>query len=83
MHIVRLLRNVGYSELRQHLAEKLDAVAKGDTILVERRGKVVAKIVPVEQPKKAKKSWHRKIEPIKIKGPPLSETIRQMRDESW
>ena len=75
-----MLLNVAYSELRQHLAENLDAVAKGDTILVERRGKVVAKIVPVGEPKR-EKNWKRKITPIKVDGPSMTEIIRQMRDE--
>ena len=78
-----MLLNVAYSELRQHLAENLDAVAKGNTILVERRGKVVAKIVPVGEPTR-EKSWKRPFTPIKVSGPPMSEIIRQMRDEeSW
>ncbi len=75
-----MLLNVAYSELRQHLAENLDAVAKGDTILIERRGKVVAKIVPVGEPKQ-EKSWKRPFKPIKLKGGgSIEETLRIMRD---
>jgi prevent-host-death family protein len=75
-----MLLNVGYSDLRQHLADNLAKVEKGDTILIERRGKVIAKIVPVGEPKR-QPSWKRKITPIKVDGPPLSEVVRQMRDE--
>lgn len=77
-----MLLNVGFTDLRQELAAKLDLVEKGDTILVERRGKVIAKIIPVNPPKR-EKSWKRKITPIKVDGPSFTEIIRQMRDESW
>lgn len=77
-----MLLNVAYSELRQHLAENLDAVARGDTILVERRGKVVAKIVPVNETKK-QPSWKRKIKPIAIRGGSIAETVDYIRGESW
>ncbi|GEM_PF-2632308 len=77
-----MLLNVAYSELRQHLAENLDAVANGDTILVERRGKVVAKIVPVGEPQK-QPSWKRKIKPMAIQGVSIAETMDYIRSESW
>jgi antitoxin (DNA-binding transcriptional repressor) of toxin-antitoxin stability system len=81
--IVHMLVNVGFTDLRQGLAAKLDLVEKGDTILVERRGKVIAKIVPVIEPKR-QPNWKRKITPMKFSGPSMSDTVRMLRDaEPW
>lgn len=77
-----MLLNVGFTDLRQTLADKLDKVEKGDIILIERRGKVIAKIVPVNESKKVP-SWKRNFTPVKLRGGgTVSETIEQMRSES-
>lgn len=81
-YTVRMLLHVGFTALRQELASKLDQVEKGDTILVERRGKVIAKIVPVDEPKK-QPSWKRKLRPIPWKGGSIQETMDYIRSESW
>ncbi|MCY0899645.1 MAG: type II toxin-antitoxin system prevent-host-death family antitoxin [Firmicutes bacterium] len=40
------MREVGAYEAKTHLAELLDAAEKGETIIVTRRGKPIAKITP-------------------------------------
>lgn len=78
-----MLSSVGYTQLRQNLAENLAKVERGETVLVQRRGKIVAKIVPVAAPPR-EKSWKKPFSPIKVQGSLMAETIRQMRDaESW
>ncbi len=44
------MRDVGAYEAKTHLAEFLDAVEKGETIPVTRRGKPIAKISPYRAP---------------------------------
>lgn len=40
------MRQLGSYEVKTHLAELLEAVEQGDTIIVTRRGKPIAKIEP-------------------------------------
>jgi prevent-host-death family protein len=44
------MREVGADEAQTHLAELLDAAEKGETIIVTRRGKPIAKIAPYRLP---------------------------------
>jgi prevent-host-death family protein len=44
------MREVGAYEAKTHLAELLDAAEKGETIIVTRRGKPIAKIAPYRPP---------------------------------
>ena len=81
-HTVHMPLNIGFTDLRQDLAAKLDLVEKGDTILIERRGKVIAKIVPVDEPKK-QPSWKRKLRPIRLKKSSIAEIMDYNRSEAW
>jgi prevent-host-death family protein len=40
------MREIGAYEARTHLAALLDAVAKGETVVITRRGRPMARIVP-------------------------------------
>jgi prevent-host-death family protein len=44
------VKQVGAYEAKTHLAELLDAAEKGETIIVTRRGKPIAKITPYRPP---------------------------------
>jgi prevent-host-death family protein len=44
------MREVGAYEAKTHLAELLDAAEKGETVIVTRRGKPIAKIAPYRSP---------------------------------
>jgi prevent-host-death family protein len=44
------MREVGAYEAKTHLAELLDAAEQGETIIVTRRGKPIAKIEPYRLP---------------------------------
>jgi prevent-host-death family protein len=44
------MREVGAYEAKTHLAELLDAAEQGETIIVTRRGKRIAKIEPYRLP---------------------------------
>ena len=40
---------VGVSEAKTHLSSLLERVSRGEEVLIRRRGRPVAKLVPVEQ----------------------------------
>ena len=40
------MREIGAYEAKTHLAALLDAVARGETVVITRRGKPVARLVP-------------------------------------
>jgi prevent-host-death family protein len=44
------MREVGAYEAKTHLAALLDAVAKGETVVITRRGRAVARMVPAARP---------------------------------
>jgi len=44
------MREVGAYEAKTHLAALLEAVAAGETVLITRRGKPIARIVPATEP---------------------------------
>ena len=44
------MSTVGSFEAKTKLAELLDKVEAGETVTITRRGKAVARLVPVEQP---------------------------------
>ena len=45
------MRTIGSYELKTHLADILDAVEDGQTVIVTRRGKAIARISPNAQEK--------------------------------
>jgi len=68
------------SEARRRFSELIRAVESGDSVVVTRRGKPVARIVPVEQkPLKPLPDLSEFRASIKIKGRSLSEELLAMR----
>jgi len=74
---------VNLKEARRRLSELVRAAEHGETVVVTRRGKRVARIAPVEE--KAKNRLPDLSEfraSIKVKGRPLSETVIALRREA-
>ena len=46
------MKQVGVYDAKTHLTKLLDEVEHGETITITRHGKPVAKLVPVEEPRK-------------------------------
>jgi prevent-host-death family protein len=44
------LKRIGIRDFRQHLSSHLRELKEGDTLVVTRRGKAIARLVPVELP---------------------------------
>ncbi|MGH3342269.1 MAG: type II toxin-antitoxin system Phd/YefM family antitoxin [Carbonactinosporaceae bacterium] len=91
------VERIGVRELRQHASRYIDLVEAGATIEVTKRGRPVARLVPVEQPDNrvaeliaqgvlrpaARPGGLSDIVPLTPEpgAPSVSEELRRMRDE--
>jgi prevent-host-death family protein len=78
------MTTIGFYEARTHLSELLDQVAKGKKILITRRGKPAALLLP--PPKAAKKDVRQVIEEFKAYSKRQARTlgnltVREMIEE--
>lgn len=90
---------LGLREANQQFSKAIKAVKAGKEVVLTERGKAIAVIKPLPQPKTVEATI-RRLEaegvlrpalkrgpmpvwrsPVRIKGKPLSETIREERDE--
>jgi antitoxin (DNA-binding transcriptional repressor) of toxin-antitoxin stability system len=70
-------------EAQAHLSELLDKVEAGEQVVITRRGKPVASMSAVAQPKKPIPSMAALRARIPKLKEPLSETLRKLRDEQY
>jgi len=68
-------------EAKAHLSKLLDKVEAGEQIVITRHGRPVARLSPEFAPKKPIRSLAKFRASMPRLDPPLSETLRQMRDE--
>ena len=71
---------INLKDARRRLSELVSAAENGESTVITRRGKQVARLVP---PKQAKQKGFPDLtefrNSIKLKGKPMSETVIQMR----
>ncbi len=67
---------INFTQFRQKAKAYFDAVEKGETVYIKRRGKIIAKI---EAPPRKQPSWKTKALRLKIPGVSLSEAIIEER----
>jgi len=73
--------DIGTKELRSRLSEILDRVARGERVVVHRRGKPSAVISPAtESPKHLPRRASERAR-IKVNGLPMSEEVIRARDQ--
>ncbi len=74
---------VTVAEAKAHLSELVERAAKGETVCVTRRGRPVAKIAPIAQPKKRiDVSMLREITAdMAVQAEPAGKFMRRIRDE--
>ena len=73
---------VNMSEARKRLSELVRAAERGKSVVIRRRGKEVARIVPAgRRPLRQLPDLSAFRASIKIKGKGLSETVVAMRDD--
>jgi prevent-host-death family protein len=73
--------DVGTRELRKHLSEVLDRVARGERILVRRRGRPAAALVPLDERAGRLPSLAAFRARIRVRGRPLSAEIVASRED--
>ena len=73
---------ISAKEARGKLSSLLKKVEKGDEIVVVRRGKQVARLVPFQRKERHLPQLREFRASIKIKGKPLSATISHSREEA-
>ncbi|HVO28214.1 MAG TPA: type II toxin-antitoxin system prevent-host-death family antitoxin [Candidatus Margulisiibacteriota bacterium] len=72
----------GIREARQNLSLILDEVRKGREVVITDRGRPVARIVPPKRDSARAFSSHRRFRAgIRLKGPRLSETLADQRED--
>jgi prevent-host-death family protein len=68
-------------EAKAHLSELLDKVEAGEQVVITRHGRPVARLSPEREPKKPIRSLAKFRARMPRLDPPLSATLRQVRDE--
>ncbi|MBS3917356.1 MAG: type II toxin-antitoxin system prevent-host-death family antitoxin [Deltaproteobacteria bacterium] len=72
---------INVKEARARLSFLLKKVEKGDEILLLRRGKKVARLVPVQTPQRSLPSLKEFRSSIQLKGKPLSAVVVESREK--
>ena len=80
------MKVISSQEARQHMGELLDAVARGEEIGIQRRGRLVARLVPVadaavKQPSIPFLDHGELRESLPQAARSAAELIREMRDD--
>ncbi|WP_041304409.1 type II toxin-antitoxin system Phd/YefM family antitoxin [Kyrpidia tusciae] len=68
-------------EAKVHLAELLDQVARGETIIITKKGKPVAKMVPIEQDPWTLDHIIQRLHRLRSEVQPGFPSIREMIEE--
>lgn len=75
------MRSVNVTEMREQLAKLLDAVAAGEEVVILRRDRPVARLVPIEgtmAPFVDRSALHDEIPPMTA---PVEQIVRELRNE--
>lgn len=68
-------------EARQQFCQLLDRVEKGEEVIIRRRGRIVARLVPPGPASPSLPDLREFRQSIPLSGPGLSETVRREREE--
>lgn len=78
------MRSVSLAEAKAHLSELLGDVAGGEELVITRHGQPVARIMPIEQPKKSLPL--KELAALRARLPawrePSRDILRALRDEA-
>jgi len=72
---------IGVKEARSKFSSLLDQVEDGNEVIIRRRGKEVARLVPPAGEGKRLPALKKFRSSIKMKGEPLSEVVKKERKE--
>jgi prevent-host-death family protein len=74
------MNTVNMKKAREHLSKLVGAAERGESVIITRRGKQVARIVPARRgPLRKLPDLAEFRASIKVKGKPLSKTVIAMR----
>ncbi len=74
---------VSLAEAKTHLSDILDRVEAGETVVITRRGRPVARVTPAEKEKKPLPLEELARFRESMPSFPASKMISEMRDEEW
>ena len=74
------MKNVSLTEFRSHASGMLTVVENGETIVVMRHGRPIARVSPVEALGRAPASWKRPARRLTCKGAELASAILEERE---
>ena len=77
------MKHVNLAEAKTRLSELVSAVETGQSIEITKRGKVVARLVPADAPKRPIdiERLRRHLAKMPFQEEPAGEFVRKMRDE--
>ena len=75
------MTTVSIREARIHLSELVDAANRGETVVITRHGRTVARLSPPSPAKESFPDLAKFRASLKVKGKPLSQTVRELRDQ--
>lgn len=79
------MERINLADAKARLSEIVDRVEAGESIEITRRGKIAARLVPVEPPRKKIDVEALRIAAKKIpcQAEPAADLIRRMRDDGY
>jgi prevent-host-death family protein len=75
------MKNMSVKQARENLKSLIDQVAAGEEVILLRRGKEVARLIPPKSGRKKLPSLRDFRASIAVAGPPLSEEVATARTE--
>lgn len=76
------MKAINLKEARRRLSDLVNAAERGESTVITRRGREVARIVPLEdRPRRGLPDLTEFRKSIQLKGKPMSETVIEMRRE--
>jgi prevent-host-death family protein len=75
------IKEVGVREVRAKISALLDLIQKGEEVVILRRGKRIARLVPIDNTEKRFPDLRTLRKSISLKGKSLSRTVIQQRNE--
>lgn len=76
------MRTISFTDFRKKASGFITEVEHGETLVLLRRGKPVAEVVPFSDEALRKPSWKKSVNRLKIKGSDLSSAILDEREIS-
>jgi len=74
------MKTISFTEFRKRASDFITEVEHGETILLLRRGKPVAEIIPFSETIESTPSWKRKGVRLRVSGKDLSSAVLEERE---